>query len=150
MTDPFDRSKRLVYRNGYHQAEKDLALTWEDIRKIVVISEDVFEEGNNLFEEEYYEEVLKRYFGGKEMRKLEDMCVVCNDHDKPSCGYEVRKLQRKCSYNDFIERGYDLAEQDIIALIESIIEGIIGDAQPKPILRAELQELITKIKERTK
>lgn len=47
-------------------------------------------------------------------------------------------------------KGYEQAEKDIIALIESIIEGIIGDAQPKPILRAELQELITKIKERTK
>lgn len=36
-------------------------LTWEDIRKIVVISEDVFEEGNNLMEKQYYEEVLKRF-----------------------------------------------------------------------------------------
>lgn len=84
------------------------------------------------------------------MRKLEDMCVVCNDHDKPSCGYEVRKLQRKCPYNDFIERGYDLAEQDFLALIESRISEIIGDAQPKPALRAELQELITRIKKEEK
>lgn len=44
-------------------------------------------------------------------------------------------------------RGYEQAEKDTSALIESIIEGIIGDAQPKPALRAELQELITKIKE---
>lgn len=46
-------------------------------------------------------------------RKIEDMCVVCNDHDKPSCGYEERGLQRKCPYNDFIERGYELAEKDL-------------------------------------
>jgi len=45
----------------------------------------------------------------------------------------------------FIE-GYEQAEKDIIALIESHISEIIGDAQPKPILRTELQELITKIK----
>ncbi len=46
--------------------------------------------------------------------------------------------------------GYEQAEKDISALIESIIEGIIGDAQPKPILRAELQELIERIKEEQK
>lgn len=42
--------------------------------------------------------------------------------------------------------GYKQAEKDIIALIESRISEIIGDAQPKPALRAELQELIDKIK----
>lgn len=47
-------------------------------------------------------------------------------------------------------KGYEQAEKDISALIESIIEGIIGDAQPKPILRAELQELIKRIKEEQK
>lgn len=46
---------------------------------------------------------------------------------------------------DAFDRGYEQAEQDIIALIESSISEIIGDAQPKPALRAELQELINKI-----
>ena len=36
-------------------------LTWEDIRRIVVISEDVFEEGNNLSEQQFYEEILRRF-----------------------------------------------------------------------------------------
>lgn len=53
-------------------------------------------------------------------RKIEDMCVVCNDHDKPSCGYEERGLQRKCPYNDFIERGYELAEKDLALTWEDI------------------------------
>ena len=59
-------------------------------------------------------------------------------------GYYDKEKKRACcvGYN----AGYKQAEKDISALIESIIEGIIGDAQPKPILRAELQELITKIK----
>ena len=52
---------RIAYERGYKQAEKDLALTWEDVRKIVVLSEDVFEEGNSLSVQEFYEEVLKRY-----------------------------------------------------------------------------------------
>lgn len=47
-------------------------------------------------------------------------------------------------------RGYRKAEKDISALIESRIKEIIGDAQPKPILRAELQELIERIKEEKK
>ena len=44
-------------------------------------------------------------------------------------------------------KGYEQAEKDIIALIESHITKILGDAQPKPALRAELQELIKRIKE---
>lgn len=43
--------------------------------------------------------------------------------------------------------GYEQAEVDIIALIESRISEILGDAQPKPALRAELQEIIKRIKE---
>ena len=44
----------------------------------------------------------------------------------------------------FIE-GYEKATQDIIALVQSRLSEIIGDAQPKPILRAELEELIKRI-----
>ena len=42
----------------------------------------------------------------------------------------------------FYEEGYEQAEKDILAIIESRLSEIIGDAQPKPALRAELQELI--------
>ena len=42
-------------------------------------------------------------------------------------------------------RGYSQCQQDIIALIQSRIDEILGDAQPAPILRVELQELIKKI-----
>lgn len=48
------------------------------------------------------------------------------------------------------QNGYKQAEKDIISLIESRIEEILGDAQPKPALRAELQELIKRIKEKEK
>ena len=34
----------------------------------------------------------------------------------------------------------------ILAIIKSRISEVIGDAQPKPALRAELEELITRIK----
>lgn len=41
--------------------------------------------------------------------------------------------------------GYEQAEKDIIAIIESRIAEILGDAQPKPTIRIELKELITRI-----
>lgn len=44
-------------------------------------------------------------------------------------------------------KGYEQAKKDILAIIESRLSEIIGDAQPRPILRAELQELINRIKE---
>ena len=47
----------------------------------------------------------------------------------------------------FFSDGYEQAEKDIIALIESRVGEIIGDAQPRPVLRAELTGLISKIKE---
>ena len=46
----------------------------------------------------------------------------------------------------FYGKGYEQAEKDILTIIESRISEIIGDAQPKPALRAELEELITRIK----
>lgn len=49
-------------------------------------------------------------------------------------------------YND----GYEQAEKDIIEMIWWRISEIIGDAQPKPALRAELEELIKRITEAKK
>lgn len=55
-------------------------------------------------------------------------------------------------YNQLAKRqiyqgGYEQAEEDIISLIESRLSELLGDAQPTPALRAELQDLIKKIKE---
>ena len=50
----------------------------------------------------------------------------------------------------FYEEGYEQAEKDILSTIESRISEIIGDAQPKPILRVELKELIKRIKDENK
>lgn len=58
-----------------------------------------------------------------------------------------------CEFDDNLpyrigfKRGYEQAEKDIITLIESRIGEILGDAQPAPVLRIELRELINKIKE---
>ena len=64
---------------------------------------------------------------------------------------EDRELNfRRTNYRIAYERGYKQAEKDILSFIESRISEIIGDAQPKPALRAELEELIKRIKEEKK
>ena len=53
-------------------------------------------------------------------------------------------------YRDAFLDGYEQSNKDVISLIESRIGEILGDAQPAPVLRAELQELIKRIKEEQK
>ena len=59
-----------AYYEGYHQAEKDLELTWEDIKIILNIEIDIFRECNSQKElviktypkgENYYGEILKQF-----------------------------------------------------------------------------------------
>lgn len=50
-------------------------------------------------------------------------------------------------YRNCYQQGYEQAEKDIIDIIGIRLSEIIGDAQPKPALRAELEELITRIKD---
>ena len=60
-------------KHGYHQAEKDLELTWKDIADILdvtdVIANDDSMEGRlkTMSEEEYCQEVLKRFKTKKEL-----------------------------------------------------------------------------------
>lgn len=66
----FNTLKRKSYQEGYEQAEKDLALTWEDIKTIeqIIATSDWydFEISGKLWSKEFYEEVLKRF---KETKK---------------------------------------------------------------------------------
>ena len=57
---------REVFVLGYEQAEKDLALTWEDIRAIDELLTLVYEPDN---EEGYYTRVLEEFNKQKEERK---------------------------------------------------------------------------------
>ena len=64
--------------------------------------------------------------------------------------YEYREHPKGLYHTCFVDgykEGYEQAEKDTISIIESRIAEILGDAQPNPILRAELRELIEKIKE---
>ena len=60
-----------VYQEGYEQAEKDLSLTWEEIKRIHEIANDVWDEYVDdslaelelepMKEQEYYEKILNRF-----------------------------------------------------------------------------------------
>lgn len=62
---------RCLFQEGYEQAEKDLALTWEDMAKIDAIILDVNNEfavdySKEIDRQKFYKEVLKRF---KEVNK---------------------------------------------------------------------------------
>ena len=59
---------------GYHQAEKDLELTWEDIEKITDIWDDLHEDEavyskTGCDTPEFYKEILKRFKDFKERKE---------------------------------------------------------------------------------
>ena len=54
--------KRIIYQQGYDQAEKDLELSWNDVALILNVAEE-FNRKNTvpISDEEYFKEVLKRF-----------------------------------------------------------------------------------------
>ena len=63
-------AKQAYFIEGYHQAEKDIELTWRDLKTLDDISDDVYAECDvEMFDEiEYYQEVLKRFKNFKEKK----------------------------------------------------------------------------------
>ena len=61
--------KRKVFAEGYHQAEKDLELTWKDMECIIKHYQDIMAEKSRVFVRvEDYKELLKRYKDYKERK----------------------------------------------------------------------------------
>ena len=63
-------AEKFAFIDGYEEAEKNLALTWEDIKIILDIEIDILRECNSHKElvietypkgEDYYGEILKRF-----------------------------------------------------------------------------------------
>ena len=61
-------AKRKIYQEGYEQAEKELALTREDVKKIIKIADELTEYADAgiiqpflASEQAYYDEVLRRF-----------------------------------------------------------------------------------------
>jgi hypothetical protein len=59
-------SSKDAFLLGYHQAEKDLELTWEDMLKIDEIISEVYKNSDSCQTEVIYQEVLKRFKERKE------------------------------------------------------------------------------------
>ena len=56
------QERRNAYEKGYHQAEKDLELTWEDLATIEKLGDDFVKQNHTpMSDEEFYKEVLKRF-----------------------------------------------------------------------------------------
>ena len=58
-----NKAKRVIYRKGYEQAEKDLALSWEDVQAIIYIFFSVSrDEQFHGTEPQYFcDEILRRF-----------------------------------------------------------------------------------------
>lgn len=62
----YNAPMRVGFKIGYEQAEKDHTLTWQDIKRIIKIADDMIHEYPHdtlvaMGEQEYHEEVLRRY-----------------------------------------------------------------------------------------
>ena len=56
------RIQRVAYIEGYHQAEKDLELGWEDINRIKIIIKDVYRDyPHGIDAKQFGIEVLNRF-----------------------------------------------------------------------------------------
>lgn len=66
------RKTRKVFKQGYKAAEKDLSLTWEDVKEIVRIADTMMDFDPNdrpewmESDKAYYTEVLKQFKEGKQ------------------------------------------------------------------------------------
>ena len=65
-----NESDRLTFIEGYHKAEKDLELTWEDILRIDEIISEVYKDSDSCNTKNIYQEVLKRFKERKENNAL--------------------------------------------------------------------------------
>ena len=66
LLDGSNGLRREVFIKGYEQAEQDLALTWEDVRKLCSLSFVVeVDLGREISDKQHYEEVLRRFIESK-------------------------------------------------------------------------------------
>ncbi len=63
------RYERIIYKNGYEQAEKDLELTWGDMQLIWRLCDTLNSEQPNLCSsKDFFTEVLDRFNKSKEKK----------------------------------------------------------------------------------
>lgn len=77
-------------------------------------------------------------------KKIHDLALLRAEKYKTFHG---QGMAVEVAFARVFKTGYEQAKKDIISIIESRLSELLGDAQPTPILRYELQDLIKKIKE---
>lgn len=85
---------------------------------------------------------------GEEMRSRVERAeeAALKEYPQPKELGRVGVIDWLKEYRREFIKGYEQAEKDILSIIQSRLEEICGDAQPRPVLRIELQEIINKIK----
>ncbi len=69
-TSGIDLQRLSDFIDGYHQAEEDLKLTWEDMECIIKHYQDIMAEKSRVFVRvEDYQELLKRFYGESQKEK---------------------------------------------------------------------------------
>ena len=73
VSDEHIVARRMGFYDGYRAAEKDLALTWKDIRTIINIDIEMIDDPEAhpewMEEQPFYEEILWRFNKAKEVEK---------------------------------------------------------------------------------
>ena len=73
ISEEYPEKVKVAYLQGYEQAEKDLALTWKDMRKIIRIDLEMIDDPEAhpewMEEQPFYEEMLRRFMQIKEAKK---------------------------------------------------------------------------------
>lgn len=83
----------------------------------------------NIKESYTYEDLLQAFEGGAEWQRT-----------------QMPLPEDTLIFRKGVEEGRRLEREDVLSLIESRLSQIMGDAQPKPILRAELYDLLVQVK----
>ena len=131
------------------ELEKEIEKTWLEYECYNEDYDKVAEMRWNEFEN------VARHFAEWQKEQFEkNRLAHCDAASEEECDREtdfameiIEKEHRQPTFSDAINYGMRLQKEKIITLIQSRIGEILGDAQPNPILRAELRELIEKIKE---
>lgn len=100
-----------------------------------------------------FEKIKEIIFKIKDYDRLEhdySLCLCYFTNNRLSkTNYEIRGLETIIcdTIGEYMDEGERHAKERVISIIESRLSELLGDAQPTPILRYELQDLIKKIKE---
>lgn len=138
---------RIAFEYCHSEIEDEVESIKKSAAELLAIArEQLIKDGYVIAKKAFYdavENISDKHFAEMSV-EYSSHCKVENGTRRAVMNWdEFQKVAQK-----FIDIGKEEALKDIVSLIQSRLKEIIGDAQPKPILRAELQELIKRITEK--